>query len=148
MARKGSAHKLSEGVFGCGWIVILIMLAIGYILGSNLMCNTKEGMSLTGAPLGWEFGQGQTNNWIQGAQNYNNSMGGTLGSVKSKHDSYIGTPVPLPEGEMFMFANNTASPSCCNSATYSTSNGCICTTSEQLNYLNTRGGNRTLPSNF
>jgi len=141
-AKRFHRQKLSEGAFGCGWMIILIMLGIGFVLGSRLMCNRKEAMSM-GAPLDWVMGQGQPNNWVQGAQDYNSSMGGTLGSVESKHASYTGTPVPLPDGELFMFADNKVSPSCCNSATYSSSGGCVCTTLEQLKYINKRGGNRT-----
>ena len=145
MARRGPSRKLSKGAFGCGWVVLLVMLAIGYIIGSKLMCSSqKEGMSGMGAPLGWMMGEGQPNNWVQGAEDYNSAMGGSLGSVLSKHAAYTGTPVPLTDGQMFLFADNKASPSCCNSATYSTSDGCVCTTTEQLKYINERGGNRTV----
>ena len=144
MARRGPSRKLSKGAFGCGWIVLLVMLAIGYIVGSKLMCNRREGMAGMGAPVDWTMGEGQANNWVQGAEDYNSAIGGSLGSVLSKHAAYTGTPVPLPDGQMFMFAENKASPSCCNSATYSTSDGCVCTTDEQLRYINQRGGNRTV----
>ena len=49
-------------------------------------------------------------------------------------------PVPLPEGEMLMFANTPFKPECCPS-TFSTSQGCSCLTSKQYNYLVERGGN-------
>ena len=49
-------------------------------------------------------------------------------------------PVPLPEGEMLMFANTPFKPECCPN-TYSNSSGCACMTSNQYNYLVTRGGN-------
>jgi hypothetical protein len=49
-------------------------------------------------------------------------------------------PVPLPKGEMLMFANTPFKASCCPNA-YSTSTGCACMTTEQYNYLITRGGN-------
>tara|TARA_B100001093_G_C26810403_1_gene1007342 strand:+ start:1289 stop:1813 length:525 start_codon:yes stop_codon:yes gene_type:complete len=40
-----------------------------------------------------------------------------------------------------MFAHNQSSPDCCPS-TFSDSRGCICTTQEQRDYINSRGGNR------
>ena len=40
--------------------------------------------------------------------------------------------------KMSFFANNQASLSCCPS-TYSTSTGCICTTEDQRNFINSRG---------
>jgi hypothetical protein len=50
------------------------------------------------------------------------------------------TQVPLPEGEMFMFANTEFKPECCPN-TYSNSSGCACMDSKSYNYLITRGGN-------
>lgn len=50
------------------------------------------------------------------------------------------TQVPLPEGEMFMFANTEFKPECCPN-TYSNSSGCACMDSNSYNYLITRGSN-------
>jgi len=49
-------------------------------------------------------------------------------------------PVPLPEGELLMFANTPFKPQCCPSA-YSNSQGCACMTADQYNYLIQRGSN-------
>ena len=51
-------------------------------------------------------------------------------------------PVPLPEGELFMWRENMSDPNCCPGIYY-TSSGCICSSPEQMTYLNERGGNRT-----
>ena len=56
-------------------------------------------------------------------------------------------PVPLPEGELFMFANTPFKPECCPN-TYSTSQGCACMTSNQYNYLVERGGNNVPYSQY
>lgn len=56
-------------------------------------------------------------------------------------------PVPLPEGEMSMFANTPFKPECCPN-TYSNSTGCACMTGPQYNYLVTRGGNNVPYSVF
>jgi len=58
-------------------------------------------------------------------------------------------PLTAPAGEvgpdnMFMFKNNQCKPSCCGSS-FSCSGGCVCTTPEQREYINSRGGNRTKP---
>jgi hypothetical protein len=70
---------------------------------------------------------------------------------KNKLNSYkdnVGTPVPLPEGELFFFADNKFKPECCPS-TYSDSMGCACLSQDQVTYINQRGGNRTLgPTEF
>jgi hypothetical protein len=56
-------------------------------------------------------------------------------------------PVPLPEGELFMFANTPFKPECCPN-TYSTSQGCACMTGNQYNYLVERGGNNVPYSQY
>jgi hypothetical protein len=56
-------------------------------------------------------------------------------------------PVPLPEGEMLMFANTPFKPECCPN-TYSNSSGCACMTGQQYNYLISRGGNNVPYSEY
>jgi hypothetical protein len=56
-------------------------------------------------------------------------------------------PVPLPEGELLMFANTPFKPECCPN-TYSNSMGCACLTTEQYNYLVTRSGNNVPYSEY
>ncbi len=49
---------------------------------------------------------------------------------------------PGPD-QLFIFKNNQAKPECCSSS-YSSDMGCVCSTPEQRNYINMRGGNRTV----
>jgi hypothetical protein len=56
-------------------------------------------------------------------------------------------PVPLPEGEMLMFANTPFKPECCPN-TYSNSSGCACMTTKQYNYLIERGANNVPYSEY
>ena len=56
-------------------------------------------------------------------------------------------PVPLPEGEMLLFANTPFKPECCPN-TYSNSTGCACMTGNQYNYLITRGSNNVPYSEY
>ena len=44
---------------------------------------------------------------------------------------------------LFMYANNKASINCCDDSNVSTSNGCVCLTKKQKNFLNSRGSNNT-----
>jgi hypothetical protein len=87
-----------------------------------------------------------TMGWVKNAKQYASGMG-----YKNKLNSYkdnVGTPVPLPEGELFFFADNKFTPECCPS-TYSDSMGCACLSQDQVTYINQRGGNRTLgPTEF
>ena len=58
-------------------------------------------------------------------------------------------PIPLPEGEMLMFANTPFKPECCgNSGAYSNSSGCACMTVAQRKYLVERGSNNVPYSEY
>jgi hypothetical protein len=83
--------------------------------------------------------------WISKAGKYSSDLGYQPTSCKS--NTYVGTAVPLPDGELFFFQNNQFKPECCPGP-YSSSTGCACMSTEQINYLNTRGGNRTSDSEF
>lgn len=50
---------------------------------------------------------------------------------------------PGPDS-LFMFKNNQCKPECCG-ASFSCGGGCVCTTPQQRDYINQRGGNRTAP---
>ena len=56
-------------------------------------------------------------------------------------------PVPLPEGEMLLFANTEFKPECCPN-TYSNSSGCACMTGSQYNFMGVRGGNNVPYSEY
>jgi len=56
-------------------------------------------------------------------------------------------PIPLPEGELDMFATTPFKPECCPNA-YSSSEGCACMTVDQYNYLTHRGSNNVPYSEY
>ena len=56
-------------------------------------------------------------------------------------------PIPLPDGELLMFANTDFKPECCPN-TFSNGSGCACMTVGQYNYLNNRGGNNVPYSEY
>ena len=56
-------------------------------------------------------------------------------------------PIPLPEGQLDMFATTPFKPECCPNA-YSSSTGCACMTTGQYNYLRERGSNNVPYSQF
>jgi hypothetical protein len=56
-------------------------------------------------------------------------------------------PIPLPEGELDMFATTKFKPQCCPN-TYSNSTGCACMTTKQYKYLIDRGGNNVPYSEY
>jgi len=56
-------------------------------------------------------------------------------------------PIPLPEGELDMFATTDFKSECCPNS-YTSSTGCACMTVDQRNYLVGRGGNNVPYSEY
>jgi hypothetical protein len=56
-------------------------------------------------------------------------------------------PIPLPEGQLDMFATTKFKPQCCPNM-YSNSMGCACMTTKQYKYLIDRGGNNVPYSEY
>ena len=96
------------------------------------------------ADVDYQMGNDSKGSWTQKALGYASDMG--YDTVLSNHANYKGTPVPLDE-TMHFFKDNAFKPECCPSS-YSSSTGCACTSVAQLNYLNQRGGNRTMDSEY
>jgi hypothetical protein len=92
-----------------------------------------------------DYSQVDTSSWIQ--PNLEVRPGQPLGEGVRQFMARQEQPVPLPEGEMLMFANTPFKPECCPS-TYSNSSGCACMTGKQYNYLIQRGSNNVPYSDF
>ena len=86
-----------------------------------------------------------TNSWS--APDMTVTPGKPLSDGVKKFLSREPQPVPLPEGELLMFANTPFKPECCPN-TYSNSSGCACMTGNQYNYLVLRGGNNVPYSEY
>jgi hypothetical protein len=80
--------------------------------------------------------------WVTKANTYASEFG--YGIINNTGSSYTAAE-PLKNGEMVIFSKNKFKPECCPSP-YSSSTGCVCMTPEQIQFLNTRGGNRTSDS--
>jgi hypothetical protein len=107
--------------------------------------NMKDDAALVNASdLGHDNNEDVKKSWISNAMHYAGNMGYKTFLQKAAENK--GTPVPL-EGTMDFFKDNAFRPDCCPS-TYSLSTGCACLSSDQLEYLNERGGNRTFPTEF
>lgn len=72
---------------------------------------------------------------------------GSVKAWKNANAHTKGTHVPLPEGQLFMWADNKFDPTCCPSSV-SASTGCVCISKEQEDYINQRGGNNTESNNY
>jgi len=102
----------------------------------------REGMAIMGSDINEVQNGDVAGMWVTKANTYASEFG--YGIMNNTGSAYTADE-PLKNGEMVMFAKNKFKPECCP-APYSSSTGCVCMTPEQINYLNTRGGNRTSDS--
>jgi len=123
-------------------VVILGVFFVG-IIGHSAMCGCrKEGFannSSLGTELSYSIGDGVKSSWEKPSTRKTNDY--------NIMDTRPSAAVPLPASEMLIFDKTKFSPECCPSI-YSNSMGCVCATTEQMNFLNQRGGNRTLTSEY
>ena len=134
---------------------VVLCLLIGIFIGSHVFCSCakidnvkigvkevrkvgRENFQTLGAPVKYKMGQGVYGSWETRKQ----QQGPDVPWRAQQMDTYKGTPVPLPEGQLFLFADNQFKPECCGSSV-SSSTGCACITRSQMDYVNQRGGNRT-----
>lgn len=61
----------------------------------------------------------------------------------SPDEPLLGPEFQPGSDSLFIFKNNQVKPECCD-ASYASDMGCVCTTPQQRNYINMRGGNRTV----
>ena len=104
--------------------------------------NVREGMALMGSDVNEVQNGDVAGMWVTKANTYASEFG--YGIINNTGSAYTADE-PLKNGELVLFAKNKFKPECCP-APYSSSTGCVCMTPEQINYLNTRGGNRTSDS--
>lgn len=133
-------HKLS--------IEIFILIGVIYLI---LACHTVCGCCNLEGFVGANTNYGQSSPYSLSNNKAPNTSSWGTGSLVVKPGQPLSAatkkilnrqpqPVPLPKGELLMFANTPFKASCCPNA-YSNSSGCACMTSEQYNYLISRGGN-------
>lgn len=115
------------------------------ISGASGAAESKDAFTDYSEYKGGENNSDVASSWINKAGAYSKNLG--YQQTAQKSNMYSGTQVPLPDGELFFFQNNQFKPECCPSP-YSASTGCACMSSEQISYLNSRGGNRTSDSEF
>lgn len=146
-------------------IVIVFWIMFGHMLCGcckvNLfekftgMATTMTTEGFTGAnnsAMGPEFAGAKTPDYIMNPSTW--SMPTLTYSPGTKPDAGVKAiwnrpkqPIPLPEGQLDMFATTPFAPECCPNA-YSSSMGCACMTVDQYNYLRERGSNNVPYSEY
>ncbi len=131
--------------------IILLCLILGTLIFMLTTCScsklsfseakdaVKEGLSNMSG-LNDQIMTDSPNSWSNKAKEYASGMG--YESILESQKTNVGTPVPLQD-TMVIFRDNKFKPECCPS-TYTSSTGCACISSDQSQYLNQRGGNRTI----
>lgn len=124
--------------------------AEGFV-SSNQYSTSISGNNLYPLNDGQSMNYEDTKNPIKTDSWFTADLSSTKGKDKGKgiHDimKRPKQPVPLPKGEMLLFANTPFKPECCPSS-FSTGSGCACMTTSQYNYLIDRGGNNVPYSEY
>tara|TARA_B110000046_G_scaffold177578_1_gene204537 strand:- start:19927 stop:20349 length:423 start_codon:yes stop_codon:yes gene_type:complete len=124
-------------------VVVVLCLLVGMIIGGFALCSCSK-ITLQQVKEGFDG---------MGSEYSNNMSTGVMGSYGERRMQDVtqniannkGPVLPLPNGEMFFFANNEFKPECCLPpfSSVSSADGCACITKEQVDYINSRGGNRS-----
>jgi hypothetical protein len=157
-AKKDGMAGRIEGFFDAGGIPTAFMTGVNAVTGGvnqggkaepaprqeaiPVKKDGREGMAVMGSDINEVQNGDVAGMWVTKAQTYASEFG--YGIMNNTGSAYTADE-PLKNGEMVIFAKNKFKPECCP-APYSSSTGCVCMTPEQINYLNTRGGNRTSDS--
>ncbi len=147
-------------IFGFKLRVELIIIGIVILWMANLHLMTscskvglKEGLTMLGSSVDYRMGDGVLGSWDTDERLYEESERQTYQRKGSKGTRFVG-----PDESLSFLGDTQFSPECCGSKFSSkggllisggfTGGGCACMNPEQLNYINTRGGNRTSDSEF
>ena len=141
------------------FIILAFLLILGGIFLYFAFGGIKEGFQAglvgIGAAIEYKMGDGVKKSWENTNAIINNSNpldinaepANDVLNIYADLEKNEGGPIPLPEDELLLFEKNKFSPECCPSP-YSNGDGCVCASPEQMQYLNERGGNRTLTSQY
>jgi hypothetical protein len=142
----------------------------GFVIGNQIMTETfgnknkkekfgnkrkdgfkkKEGFK--NISTGFEFANSNANTYYKDPTTWSApSAVYSAGSIPNSDSNSIlsrpNQPIPLPEGELDIFATTQFKPECCPN-TYSTGSGCACMTVDQYKYLRNRGSNNVPHSEY
>lgn len=141
-------------------IVVLILMIYFHLAYSCCSCKvtwnkkSKNKEGFTGANTNYgssspyslvDYKPVSTKNWFSSDLTYKSGEKVPAGAANILNRP--AQPIPLPPGELDMFATTEFKPQCCPNA-YSNGSGCACMTVQQYNYLIDRGGNNVPYSEY
>tara|TARA_B100000902_G_scaffold399127_1_gene468556 strand:+ start:1033 stop:1437 length:405 start_codon:yes stop_codon:yes gene_type:complete len=124
---KGSTLNI-KGLGSMRLELCLLCALLGGVIALTLIC---ECSSLTLENFGTKLNELANGDNLERKALYN------------PNSTYEKVQIPLPEGQLFYYANNKFEPECCKNSSISGSGGCACETEEQVKFLESRGGNKT-----
>lgn len=126
--------------------IILLFVANALMITGYTNYQSSEGFAdylLGGAPTGDNYvPMGTYDNVIKRPAN-----GLSNWRDKAPNEPLLGPEVEIGPDNLFMFKNNQCKPECCG-ASFSCGGGCVCTTAKQRDFIASRGGNRTSPTDL
>ena len=138
---------------------ILALVVLYFIISSFLVCSCsrvnslQEGMAVLGSDVSYKMGEGVSSSW----ENRKSEQGPSLAHRPQNHDAYQSQMADI-EQTMDFFANTEFSQECCGSSYTgfggllsgggTTGAGCACLNKKQIDFINQRGGNRTLITEY
>jgi hypothetical protein len=131
-----------------GMLVLLFLANVAMLMGmTNWPQRTREGFMnylMDGGFGTASIGPYDTQDMRKGL---NNPESQGFIPAKRANRRPTGAPFVLDNDHLLPFSNNVVSPDCCG-ATLTCDGGCICTTPEQRDFINMRGGNRKHEDGF
>ena len=151
--------EISIGSYKFRLEILILIVVVFWIMFGHMLCSCcnfnlfKEGfVGGNNSASGPEFAGAKTPDWIMNPSTW--SMPTLTYSPGTTPDAGVKAiwdrpkqPIPLPEGQLDMFATTPFKPECCPN-TYSSSMGCACMTVPQYNALRTRFGNNVPYSEY
>lgn len=116
-------------------IVLYFIMSSLTVASCSKVNSVQEGMAV----LNYKMGEGVHSSWEtrEPTEQVHEFRG-------KEHDAYQAELVQ-PDQQLSFFSKTEFKPECCGS-NYASSGGCACMNKQQMEFLNTRGGNRTHPS--
>ena len=125
----------------------LIIFILGLSIGCSLLCNCNcygfEGFSSINENHNQDNNQDNNellDDWTSNANEFAETNLNQDHLIRNQ--TYSGNNKFDKDNDLFFLTETVAKPECCPS-TYSNSQGCLCATPEQNNFLNQRGDNRS-----
>ena len=129
---------------------VVVCVALGILICAMIGCDCIDINGLIKKKEGFISGSACTKNSINVASPLAPLVGATptmdAGAVEKKGCNKPPVAASV-EGESMFYLNEknvSFDPECCSKSVYSNSMGCACLSDSQYNYLNERGGNRTM----